>query len=239
MVREGEHMVNESEGTAEVGKLYKQLRNNILLSDGIRNKKAILITSTNKGEGKTKIALNLAFTMANSGKKTLLINCNMNNDQIPKLLRLPEQNEHLFIFDNYRKQDTLINKTSNDKLDLLTFCNLSDDYAVEIEFCTELERLLDQYREQYDFILIDSPAVTEASFVQTICQYLDGSILVVQASKTLVKDVVKTKEILIKSSSCIIGVVLNKADNVTIGKKVKKKKNVKESQIIVQQQPIV
>lgn len=74
----------------------------------------------------------------------------------------------------------------------------------------EIHGLLDQLKGLFEFVLIDSPPVTESQEALSICRKVDGVVLVVEAETTRWPVAVKAKEEIIKNGGNIIGMVFNK-----------------------------
>jgi len=72
-----------------ISEAYRHLRTSILLSSNGQNKyKSIVITSSKRGEGKTSTSINLAITLAQANKKVLLMDCDLRNPKIHRILGL-------------------------------------------------------------------------------------------------------------------------------------------------------
>jgi len=205
------------DNTPYINELYKKLRNNIQYSSIKKDIKSVLITSAKKGEGKTTVAVNLAISMAKSGKKTLLIDLNLINPNIHNLFNIPD----LFNMPNgigmlrTRKEENGIDlcgvKSSINNLYILP--SGSNTYDSEVYITDEMIRLLEEVKEKYDFVVIDTPDITHFSDVQVISQYVDGCILVIRAEQTRKEELKRTKELLQRVNVQIIGSVLNRVIN--------------------------
>ena len=68
---------------------YKSLRTNLEFLSSAGNCKTILITSSVPEEGKTNVAVNLAMTIAASGKRVVLVDCDLRKATISRYLRIP------------------------------------------------------------------------------------------------------------------------------------------------------
>ena len=68
---------------------YKSLRTNLEFLSASGSCKTILITSSVPEEGKTNVAVNLAITLASSGKRVVLVDCDMRKSAVSRYLRIP------------------------------------------------------------------------------------------------------------------------------------------------------
>ena len=67
-------------------------------------------------------------------------------------------------------------------------------------------------KEDFDYIIIDTPPITIGADAEALTKYTDGCVLVVKSGKTEGKAAIKAKEILQNAKANIIGVFLNKMD---------------------------
>ena len=74
---------------------YKSLRTNLEFLSSAGNCKTILITSSVPEEGKTNVAVNLAMTIAASGKRVVLVDCDLRKATISRYLRIPRNHAGL------------------------------------------------------------------------------------------------------------------------------------------------
>ena len=68
---------------------YKSLRTNLEFLSASGNCKTILITSSVPEEGKTNVSINLAITLAGSGKRVVLVDCDMRKSTVSRYMRIP------------------------------------------------------------------------------------------------------------------------------------------------------
>jgi capsular exopolysaccharide synthesis family protein len=188
---------------------YRSLRFNIEFSATDRKIKTITITSANRGEGKTTIALNLAVAYAQIGKKVVLLDANLRTPSI-----------HLaFGGDNSRGLTNYLTKRSaaseiiqESYIENLSFImsgpiptNPSELLASE-----QMNLLLAELKMNYDMIIVDTPAVlslTDAKIMATKC---DGVLLVVEYGKLKQNVAKRVKEELLLTKATLMGVVMNK-----------------------------
>ena len=82
---------------------YKSLRTNLEFLAATSDCKTILITSSVPGEGKSNVAVNLAITLADSGKRVVLVDCDMRKSTISRYLHIPR--DHIGITNTITGKD--------------------------------------------------------------------------------------------------------------------------------------
>ena len=186
---------------------FKTLRSNILFCG--KNIKTILVTSSGENEGKSTIASELAKSLSDIGKKTLLIDADMRKSVI--LRKNPLASRILGLSEFLSDQAELfeiIYSTHIPNLNII-FSGRFPPNPVELLNSDRFADLLQYTAENYDFIVIDSPPLTPVIDASVISTHCDGALLVVAKNKTKITDAYAVKEQLKKSGCKILGVVLN------------------------------
>ena len=132
---------------------------------------AILVTSSETGEGKTTVALGLARRFASDGFRVLLIDCDLRSPGLATLLkRQPEPSIETML--NGVVQGTI--STVEPGFDCL-LADGSIENPVKILSSDRFERLLADYRQVYDFVILDSPPVLHVAdplLLAKLCQHI-------------------------------------------------------------------
>jgi succinoglycan biosynthesis transport protein ExoP len=170
--------------------------------------KTFLVTSSAPQEGKTVIAINLAGSYAQSGRKTLIVDCDLRKPRVQeifKIKRIPGLTDYLF---GNISLEELIHKSEMDNLDYVTCGTIPPNPAEMIE-SEQMREFLREMRDRYDIVILDSPpiiAVTDSEILTTI---VDGTILVVSADTTEFDLMEKSVEVMKKDKISFLGTVLN------------------------------
>ncbi len=177
-------------------------------------KKVFAVSSSLPGEGKTVTALNLAVVMARDfGKKTLLLEGDFRSPSISRYLKTELESGLVDILLNKKVirstlipfADTLI-PFAHDNLSVLPAVK-SVRNSSGLLSSQRMRDLLDILKAQYDFILIDAPAVLPLSDMQVFAEVVDGIVLLVRAEKTPREALVKAVSTL--EDEKLVGIVLN------------------------------
>jgi len=189
---------------------YRVLRTNLRFS-GIENPSgALLITSAGPAEGKTTTAANLAVAVAQSGRRVILLDCDLRRPTIDKCFGLTNNEglSSLFLNDT-TTLESVMQPTKLDTLQVITSGPIPPNPA-ELLDSNRMRRILDTLRSQADLLIIDSPpvlAVADASILGARCS---GALLVIDAGRTRSDVARRAVETLNKIGTKVLGVVLNR-----------------------------
>lgn len=190
---------------------YKTLRTNIQFSSFDHKVKTIVITSTGPSEGKTTTSCNLAITIAQSGKRTILLDCDMRNPKIHKVFELSNQSGISDVLIGEINFYEAVSKTEIENLYVLPSGTRPPNPA-ELLSSEKMKKFLESLKETYDYIIIDTPPIIIVTDAQILSKYADGCLLVVASAEADKSAAIRAKELMEKVDAKILGVVLNKLD---------------------------
>ena len=180
----GDYVVVKNGSTSVVSELFRLLRSNLQFILGGGDKKVLMVTSAGTGEGKSFVSLNLAYTQALTGKRTLLIDLNFRNPQIANCLGLKNKGvliQYLTSEDKADK-DALIQKQT-DWLDVMTAGPVPPNPS-ELLLSDRLDSLMRDLREKYDCIILDTAPVERIADTFSLTRFTDATIYVCRANYT-------------------------------------------------------
>jgi capsular exopolysaccharide synthesis family protein len=181
----------------------------------------LLVTGSTPQEGASVVAANLAISIAQTGKKVLLVDADCFHPSQNKLL---ESDNEIGLTDYITDKagwNEIINKSFlNDNLYIVT-CGSQGNQADPsvIIGSVKMDEFINKARESFDTVIFDSPPVSVSSESAAIGLKVDGAVLVVKANSTKKDSLLQSKEIIQNSGGNIIGVALNFATN---GKNIQK-----------------
>ena len=187
---------------------YKSLRTNINFSIRKQGCKKLCITSGASGEGKSITILNLAISIAQTGKKILLIDADMRRPAIARLLIEMASPGLSEVLANEVDADEAIHKEVYPNLDIL-FSGEIPPNPSELLGSERMQTLLENNEKKYDYILVDVPpagVVTDACIVANL---LDGVLLLAWQGRSLKTVVEKAVNNLRLTGANILGYVVN------------------------------
>ena len=171
---------NNSSVAAE---LFRLLRSNISYTNNSAAKKIIAITSSVSGEGKTFVSVNLAMAYALTGKRTLVIGMDVRRPFLAYKFGLDNRKGvTTFLSGQVDDIGLLIQKSRfNDNLDILPAGPIPPN-PNELLLSDNMQRMMKQLREEYDYIIIDTAPIGLISDAFLIVPYSDLQLYVVRAS---------------------------------------------------------
>lgn len=191
-----------------ISEQYKTIRTNIQYSSVDEELKTIMVTSSGPGEGKSTTVANLAVVFSQLGKKVLLVDADLRKPTVHRTFGV----NNLFGFTTVlTKQATLgstVLETEEKDLFILTSGPIPPNPA-ELLSSKSMEQFIEEAKEQFDYVLFDTPPLLAVADPQILANKVDGSILVVFSGRTEIDQVKKAKELLVNAQSKLVGVVLN------------------------------
>lgn len=193
-----------------VSEAYRTIRTNIEFSSLDKEMRLILITSSGPQEGKSTTSSNLALAMAQSGKKTLLIDCDLRKPTIHKKFKISNRiGLSNLLADGLKLSDVIF--CFGKGMDVLTSGTIPPNPS-EMLSSKKMKIFLQEASKVYDRIIIDSPPVNAVTDAQILATVTDGVVLVVGSGITEIDMAKRAKELLSKVKANILGVVLNKTE---------------------------
>lgn len=203
------NILSYKEPKSVIAEQYRNIRTSIQYSNLDKKLKTILVTSSTKNEGKTITTTNLAVNFAAiDKKKVLIIDCDLRNPTIHKEFGITNVGGLTDLLIEKNNIENYIKTTEIDNLHVLT-AGVIPPNPSEILASKLMEDLLNNLKEMYDYIFIDTPPIGIVMDAGTLANKVDASILVVKSNGVEFKQLEETKRKLDAVNANIIGVVLN------------------------------
>jgi capsular exopolysaccharide synthesis family protein len=198
-------------GASPDSEAYRILRTNIEFNRKNPEDNSITIVSGGAGEGKSTTLINLAYICAQGGYTTLMIDAD---------LRRPRLHTHLDVnnsvgLTNYLTTDLMLEdvilQTPVDNLYFMPSGILPAD-AAGILNSRRMSELLQDVKQRFDLVLVDSPPILGVSDASVLASEVDLTIIVIQHRKLPRNMLLRVKQAVENVGGNIIGVVLNNVD---------------------------
>ncbi len=190
---------------------YKSIRTNLFFSAGIHNAKTIIVTSALGKEGKTTVAINMAMAISQMDKSVLLFNCDLRRPSISRKLWLESYESKglsAILNGQYDVRDCIM-PLPNTGVDLLP--SSSEDNPSELLGTEAMGKLLEELKEQYNYIILDTPPAHLVTDASVLSHHADGVVFVIKqgyAAMDLVSTVIEEYSKLdIKVLGCILNCI--------------------------------
>ena len=206
------HFVSLTAPETFAAERYQGLR---LRLEGLKgqNRRVIAITSPGAGDGKTLTSVNLAGVLAREpNARVLLIDADLRRSSVGVKFGIPEGTSglaDLISGSSKRPVASLIQRPEPCRFDVLP-AGSSSMSIQELFRSPKLKEILDEARQRYDYVLLDTPPLVPVFDAAVLARAVDGVIMVVAADRTPRKMLAAALDLLEPSS--VIGLVFN-ADN--------------------------
>jgi len=161
---------------------FRTLRTNLNFAMGGKAGKTILVSSCVSGEGKTFSSLNIAAAFAQMGKKVILINFDLRNSH--SMFKNADNTKGLSLFlANENSLEEIIQKSYFKNLDLINSGPVPPN-PLELMENERTDSLFETLKDDYDYIIIDTPPVAQVSDAFAVIQHADLNLIVVRYNVT-------------------------------------------------------
>lgn len=210
MMQEDKLMIRDR-AQSPAAEAFRALRTYIQIAQDDRDMKTILFTSTGSDEGKSLTVANTAISIAQSGKKVIIMDCD---------LRKPVQHE-IFGLQNIgvidllaggKRVDEVLQKTEIANLYLIA-SGPNVKNPAELLAGSTISKVFKAVKEEADVILIDTPPILAVTDACILASMVDGVALVLDAGTLHPEKAKKAKNRLLRSKANLLGVIMNRMEN--------------------------
>jgi len=197
---------------ASVREHYEAFKEQLLLGPKGSKKvpRVLAITGSHDKEGVSTVAANLAATLARPGDgQVLLIDADLRHPCVHQVFEARLSPGLADILANGQSSEGVIVSSPVQNLRILS-AGTADGNLSEMFDSEGFTNLLNSIKKDYRFVVVDLPAVNEASWAVRLARLCDGVGLVVEAERSRWEVVQRTKELLVNSNANVLGVVINK-----------------------------
>ncbi|ADV48450.1 lipopolysaccharide biosynthesis protein [Cellulophaga algicola DSM 14237] len=176
---------NEDRDTSPEAELFRLLLFNLDYLKKTEKNQTILVTSTEKGEGKTFIASNLALTFASNGEKVVVLTFDLREPKLMDNFNLPNSPGITdFIVKKGLNADQIIQKHPSIDDFYLVGSGSTMNQVGRLMVSNRIGVLMDSLKQEYDRIIIDTAPIGVISDAFALNSYIDSTIYVVRKDKT-------------------------------------------------------
>lgn len=163
---------------------FRQLSTTLGLYDRNFSKKKILVTSSIPGEGKSFVSINLAYSLAQAGKKVALLDMDFLKPHTSKRFQLSNSNGLLdYLNDRVDFGDIVNQVPGNKNLSLIPVGKHGEEHT-QLLINGRLEQLFARLTKDFDYIIMDSAPLDVVSDANLLAYFSDKTLLVVRHRHT-------------------------------------------------------
>jgi len=206
--RPGHPLITFGQGHSTSAEAYRQIRTNLQFLDVDNPPRVIVVTSAIPGEGKTVTALNLAFVLAEAGKRVVLVEADLRRPRVTRYLKLLENVGLTNVLAGSADLDDVLQATVSPGVTVLG-SGPHPPNPSELLGSSHTKALLQRLRQRFEYVIIDAPPllpVTDAAVLSTVA---DGALLVTRHGHTKLEQLARATDNLRSVDAKILGAVLN------------------------------
>ncbi len=187
---------------------YRSVRSSIMLGNHGQNIRVLQITSSDAGAGKSTLSANLAISVAQSGKRCLLIDADCRRPTQHKMFGLTNEVGLSSVIQEQAEIPDAIRTTDIERLDVMTSGPRPSNPS-ELLMSESFRNLLEKMRETYDFVIVDTPPVLAVTDACIVSPHTDGVVFLTRLGRNARVLCTRGLERLRMVGAKVLGVVLN------------------------------
>lgn len=192
-----------------VAEAFRQLRTNVQVYAVDRERKLILVTSANSGEGRTTTVCNLGLTMAKAGARVVVVDADLRNPAIARYLGISDTPGLTDVLEVGLAVESAVHPVGQ-MLDALP-SGLCPPNPSELLGSQQMADLLASLREKYDVVLIDAAPLLPVTDAAVLALRVDAVLVVTREGRTQVQEVQSARHALDVAQGRVVGSVLTMA----------------------------
>lgn len=193
---------------SSIAEAYRSLRTNIQFAEIEKPMKTILITSTGPAEGKSTTAVNIAISIAQTGLKTLLLDCDLRKPAVHRYFNVNQEpgiSNYLF---GKSPLEEAMRTTEYENLYIISSGAIPPNPA-ELLSTVKMSEFLSLLKGKFDFIIIDSPPILAVTDAVILASRVDAVFLVIQAGRATIQGVTRAYIALKNVNAPLKGAIVN------------------------------
>ncbi|MCU0711473.1 MAG: polysaccharide biosynthesis tyrosine autokinase [Pirellula sp.] len=201
-------VVTVHKSKSSVSEAFRGIRTALFFNNQQGNLKVIQVTSPIPGDGKSTIAANVAVSIAQSGRKVCLVDCDLRRPRVSKIFGVGSDVGLVQVISDKSKLDEAVQPSSVENLFVLS-CGRRPANPAELLSSERFQAIISELRTKFDYVILDTPPVLVVSDPATVAPIADGVILTVRLRRNLKPIAIRASQMLHAMNANMIGVVVN------------------------------
>ena len=207
--RKNQLTVDNSRVSFRFGESLRMLRNRFERVMEENESRVVLVTSTIPGEGKTTVAVNLAMSLAQKGRKVLLIDADMRNPSVTAILQMNSSADGLCeVLNGKTRVEDAITVLPDSGLYVLPAGGVTNK-STDLLSSKQMHQLILKVQDYADYVIVDTPPVMVLGDSLALGKYVDGCIYVVRRERARRHVILDGFTQMAENGCRILGAVLN------------------------------
>jgi tyrosine-protein kinase Etk/Wzc len=202
------NLVTRHSPKSPISESFRTLRTNIHYAQPDKAASQILITSAGPSEGKSTVVSNLALTIANTGKKTILIDCDLRKPNIHNFFELSRDPGVTTILSQEQSWSEVMRETGVENLWVIPSGPIPPN-PTEMLGSQAMKDLVAELDDEFDMVLLDSPPVVAVTDAAILSSFIQTTLLVVELGRARSSGVNRAVDLLEKVNANLMGLVTN------------------------------
>jgi len=203
-------LIVHEDAKSPVAEAYRTLRTNIQFAKVDGDVRVIMFTSAGPGEGKSTTAANTALAMAQTGKKIIIVDCDLRLPVQHKIFGKENRGVTNILVEKHTVAD-LIQDTGINNLQILASGPIPPNPS-ELLGSAKMHEIIDALKSLADIIIIDVPPILAVTDACVLAARVDGILMVLDSGSVRPEMAQRAKDLLSKANGHILGVVLNRVE---------------------------
>lgn len=193
---------------SDVAEAYRSIRTALFLGVPDGQARSILVTSPERGEGKSTLVSNLGIAIAQSGKRTLVLDADFRAPRQRDIFQLEDGAGLAEVLQGTAQLEDVVRPTHVEGLDVLPCGEMPGDPS-ELLHSPQVVELLQTLETRYDQVLIDSAPVMAVTDTLVFSTLADLTLLVLRAERSNLRVAEMARESLLNVGASLFGIVVN------------------------------
>ncbi len=193
-----------------IAEAFRTIRTNLQFSAPADRQRTVMITSPRPEDGKTTIASNLGTSIAQGGRRVLLVDANFRRPALHKLYASANDTGLSNILVGDATLESAVRRTDVANLDVLLSGPIPPNPAERLA-SPQIQEFLEAAAARYDQVIIDAPPVLLATDATVLATRVDGAILVCRAKENSRGAAQRACDLLMQVDAHLFGAILNAA----------------------------